>query len=92
MGGEYQVMYRHGKTYAHMHTIQNHLPPPPLEALEAFTALAPPKRAPTAHCKCFSRNLSGFYSCPCISCTPVVVLTTVSWTQLIDVMHLQYIY
>ncbi len=44
------------------------------------------------HCKCFSRNLSGFYSCASISCTPVVLFTTVSWTQLIDVVRLQYIY
>ena len=33
------------------------------------------------HCKCFSRNLSGLYSCPCISCTPIVLFAISSCTQ-----------
>ena len=37
------------------------------------------------HCKCFNRNLSGLYSCPSISCSPLVLFGTASCTQRIFV-------
>ena len=40
------------------------------------------------HCKYFSRNISGFYACPIISCSIVVLITTPGCTWLLDVMNL----
>ena len=40
------------------------------------------------HCKYFSCNISGFYACPIISCSIVVLITTPGCTQLLDVMNL----
>ena len=40
------------------------------------------------HCKYFSRNISGFYACPIISCTIFVLITALGCAQLSDVMNL----
>ena len=39
-----------------------------------------------AHCKYFSRNISGFYACVIIGCIMFVVFTTISWAQPKDVV------
>ena len=40
------------------------------------------------HCKYSSRNISGFYACPILSCTILVLITTLGCAQLSDVMNL----
>ena len=63
----------HQRRTHYLHPFQNGSRSPKHGAI-----VAPP---PTGiHCKCFSCNLSGLYSCPCISCSPVVIFGNASCT------------